>query len=98
MYSAVSQGPVSRGTPCVPRHYRTSLFMSELKLMLPPEIDPEEAILLLSIKLYEAGRLSLGQAAELAGYSKRTFLELLGKQGVPAIDYPPAELADELGD
>jgi hypothetical protein len=36
---------------------------------LPTEIDAEEARLLLAIKLYEMGRLSLGQAAQLAGYS-----------------------------
>ncbi len=70
--------------------------MSELKLMLPPEIDPEEATLLLGVKLFETGRLSLGQAAELTGYSKRTFMELLSKQGVPISAYPAGELAGEL--
>lgn len=33
----------------------------------------------LAAKLYEMGTLSGGQAAELVGVSKRTFLELLGK-------------------
>lgn len=70
--------------------------MNLLHLTLPPGVDPEEAQLLLSIKLFEVGKLSLGQAAALAGYSKRTYMELLGKREVPIIDYPADELADEL--
>ena len=53
--------------------------MTELKVQLPPEVQNEEAKLLLMIKLFETGRLSLGQAAKFAGYSKRAFMELLGK-------------------
>jgi predicted HTH domain antitoxin len=45
------------------------------------EVSEEEARLLLAIKLYELGRLSLGQSAKLAGYSKRAFIELLEKYG-----------------
>jgi predicted HTH domain antitoxin len=57
--------------------------MTTLVVELPTEIDAEEARLLLAIKLYEMGRLSLGQAAQLAGYSKPAFMELLGKYGAP---------------
>ena len=66
--------------------------MNELKIELPPNISTSEARLLLTIKLFETGKLSLGQAAKLAGYSKRTFIELLGKMGVPAINYPDEDL------
>jgi len=52
--------------------------------------------LLLAIKLFETGHLSLGQAANLAGYSRPAFMELLGKQGVPLFDYPADDLRDEL--
>jgi predicted HTH domain antitoxin len=71
--------------------------MITLYLELPPEISPEDAKVLLAIKLWEIGRLSLGQAAAVAGYSKRTFMEILGKQGVPIFDYNPEELAVEQG-
>lgn len=71
--------------------------MKMLQVELPPEVSEEEARLLLAIKLYEVGRLTLGQAAKLAGYSKRTFLELLGRYGVPVIAYPPEELREEVG-
>ncbi len=69
----------------------------EMKLELPPEVPVEEARLLLMVKLFETGRLSLGQAAKLAGYSKRAFMELLGKLGVPVFDYPAEDLQEEAG-
>ena len=55
--------------------------MNQLTVELPPNISIKEARLLLVVKLFETGKLSLGQAAKLAGYSKRTFIELLGKMG-----------------
>jgi predicted HTH domain antitoxin len=70
--------------------------MNALQVQLPPDIPVEEARLLLMIKLFETGRLSLGQAAKLAGYSKPTFIELLGKLGVPVIDYPAEDLQQEI--
>lgn len=70
--------------------------MSELRLELPPEIEVEEARLLLTVKLFERGRLSLGQAAKLAGYSKRAFIEVLGRMGVAVLDHPADDLAGEI--
>ena len=70
-------------------------MMNELKVDLPPEVSVEEARLLLMVKLFETGRLSLGQAAKLAGHSKRAFMELLGKLGVPVFDYPAEDLQEE---
>ena len=69
--------------------------MSSFQLELPPEIDEREASLFLSFKLWEMGKLSLGQSARLAGYSKRTFMELLGKYGIPVFRYPSEDLEDE---
>lgn len=70
--------------------------MNPLEVQLPPDIPVEEARLLLMVKLFETGKLTLGQTASLAGYSKPTFIELLGKLGVPVIDYPPEELEQEM--
>jgi len=70
--------------------------MNALTVELPLDIPVEEARFLLTIKLFEVGRLSLGQAAKLAGYSKPTFIEVIGKLGVPAIDYPVEELQQEI--
>jgi predicted HTH domain antitoxin len=70
--------------------------MKAFQMELPPEVSEDEARLLLAIKLYELGRLSLGQSAKLAGYSKRAFIELLGKYGVPVVAYSPEELRGEV--
>jgi predicted HTH domain antitoxin len=70
--------------------------MNALQIQLPPEIPIEEARLLLMVKLFETGKLSLGQAADLSGYSKPTFIELLSKLGVAIIDYSPEELEQEM--
>ncbi len=70
--------------------------MSTLTVELPADVLPSEAQLYLSMKLFEVGKLSLGQAAEVAGYSKRAYIEVLGRHGVPVIDYPPEDLDEEL--
>ena len=70
--------------------------MNELKIELPANITVDEARLLLTIKLFETNKLSLGQAAKLAGYSKRTFIELLGKMGIPIVNYPAEDLEREI--
>jgi len=70
--------------------------MNALTVELPLDIPVEEARFLLTIKLFEVGKLSLGQAAKLAGYSKPKFIEILGKLGVPVIDYPVEELQQEI--
>jgi predicted HTH domain antitoxin len=71
--------------------------MSELRVQLPEDLAVDEARLLLSIKLFETGHLSLGKAAEMAGYPKIAFMELLGQRGVPVINYPAEELEREMG-
>ncbi len=69
----------------------------ELTLDLPSNLTKDEAQTLLAVKLYEPERASLGQAAKLAGYSKRAFIEILGRYKVPVINYSPDELREELG-
>ena len=69
----------------------------ELTLDLPGNVSKDEAQTLLAVKLYEDERISLGQAARLAGYSKRAFMEILGRHKVPVFNYSPDELRGELG-
>ena len=69
---------------------------NQLTIDLPVDITLQEARFLLAAKLFEIGRISLGQAAELADYSKATFMELLGKVGIPAFDYPAEGLEKEM--
>lgn len=58
--------------------------MRILELNLPNTIkqSDEELQLLIAAKLYENGTLSSGQAAEVAGLSKRQFIEVLGNYQV----------------
>ena len=56
----------------------------ELKVDLPTGLSGDEAKVLLAIKLYEIGKASLGQAAKIAGCSKRAFMDTLGQYQVHA--------------
>lgn len=60
------------------------------------EIDSHEALMAIATKLYEKGKLSLGQAAELVGLSKKSFLEIVGSYGVNALNYTPEELENDV--
>ncbi len=72
--------------------------MKKLTLNIPDNIDLEswEVLMLIATKHYEQGKLSLGQAAELAGLTKRTFAELLGKYNVSIFNYPSSDLARDV--
>ena len=72
--------------------------MKNIALSIPDTIDlsNQEAAMIIASKLYEQGKLSSGQAAELAGYSKRTFLELLSKYNVPLFNYDPDEIVTDI--
>ena len=63
---------------------------------LPPFVNAVEGRLMMALKFYELGRLSLGQAAEVAGYTKRAFMDVLGQYGIPVANYPASELASEV--
>ncbi len=69
----------------------------ELTLELPSNLTKDDARTLLAVKLYETERASLGQAARIAGYSKRAFIEILGKNNVSIFNYSPDDLREELG-
>ena len=79
------------------RHEEPMLNTVELKLELPANLTKDEVQTLLAVKLFEIGRVTLGQAAKLSGFSKRAFIEILGRQQVPVVNYSPDELRQELG-
>jgi predicted HTH domain antitoxin len=72
--------------------------MRTLHINLPDnvELSQQEASTALAAQLYDIGKLSLGQAAELAGYSKSTFMELLSNYGVSVFNYPSDELDNDI--
>lgn len=68
--------------------------MKETTLHIPKDFDLDEVETkkFLAAKLYEAEKLSLGQAAEMAGLSKTEFTEILSDYGVSLINYSSAEI------
>jgi predicted HTH domain antitoxin len=70
---------------------------TEFKVDLPSSLSVDEAKMLLAVKLYEVGKVSIGQAANIAGYSKRAFMEILGRYNVPIFTCSPEELRADLG-
>lgn len=50
----------------------------------------------LALRLFEDRHVTLVQAARLAGMTAGEFMSQLGEAGVPAVDYPPEELKDEI--
>lgn len=61
--------------------------MRTIQLQIPDDVDLKEYdfSMIIAAKLYEDGKLSAGQAADIAGLSKRTFIELLGRYGVSVL-------------
>jgi predicted HTH domain antitoxin len=49
-----------------------------------------------TLHLFGEGRMTLSRASKVAGLSIEEFMELLAQAGIPAVDYPPEELMDEL--
>jgi len=72
--------------------------MKTLSLNIPAGLDigPSELAIFVASRLYENGKLSLGQAAEMAGLTKRTFIELLGRYNVSVFNYPASDLAKDV--
>lgn len=72
--------------------------MRQITLNIPDfvNLDDKDISMILASKLYEGGKLSLGQAAAVAGISKRSFAELLGKYGVSLFNYPVSDLSRDV--
>ncbi len=71
--------------------------MQTLQIQLPGTInsDIQEIQMLLAGKLYEKGVLSVEQAAQMTGLSKRTFMELLGQHQVSVLNYPAEDIMQD---
>lgn len=72
--------------------------MRTLQLKIPDSVEKNdnELSMIIASKLYEDGTLSSGQAAELAGLSKRAFIELLGKYGVSVFSTLAEDLESDI--
>lgn len=72
--------------------------MRTIQLHIPEDLDlkDHDVSMIIAAKLYEDGKLSSGQAAEIAGLSKRAFIELLGKYGVSVFSNSVSELHSDI--
>lgn len=72
--------------------------MKVLTLNVPDSLNMNnrDIAILLASKLYEEAKISLGQAAELAGLTKRIFAELLGNFIVSIFNYPASDLSRDI--
>jgi predicted HTH domain antitoxin len=72
--------------------------MKTFTLNLPDSIDLDnkDISMLIATRLYEQGKLSLGQAADLAGLTKRTFAELLAKYDISIFNFPASDIAKDV--
>jgi predicted HTH domain antitoxin len=61
--------------------------MATLVLTLPAGVTESDAKLGLAISFWREQRLTLGQAAKLAGIGKAEFMAELGKRQIPIFDY-----------
>ena len=72
--------------------------MKTITIHIPDTVDfdDKEALMVIASRLYEKGKLTLGQAAEIVGLSKRAFMEILGSYGVSVFNYPSSDLDRDL--
>lgn len=72
--------------------------MNVLTVHLPDSLKMNdfELKMMIATKLFEDGKLSSGQAAEIVGISKRSFVEILGKYNVSLFGYDFDELVEDL--
>ncbi len=72
--------------------------MRTLTLNIPDtvDLDNHEVLMLVASRLYEQGKLSLGQAANMAGITKRAFAEILYNYNVSIFNFPASELTRDV--
>jgi predicted HTH domain antitoxin len=68
--------------------------MRTFEINIPENVELEEkdVVKFLAAKLYESGKLSLGQAADMAGLSKFSFAEILADYDVSIFNYPASDI------
>ncbi len=75
------------------------MIIRKIEVNMPGCLDlkDHDFLMIIAAKLYEKVKLSAGQAAQLAGLSKRTFIEMLGKYGVSVFTTSISDLHSDIG-
>jgi predicted HTH domain antitoxin len=74
------------------------MIMKTILLNIPDsvELNDRDAKMLLASRLYEKGKLTLGQASEIVGLTKETFMELLSDYDVAVINHPCSDIENDI--
>ncbi len=83
-------------TEVVSSHNHVMTATVELNLPESVRLSGDELKLILAAKLFDLGELSSGQAAKMAGITRREFLESVGKYGVSIFQYDAEEFKEDL--
>jgi predicted HTH domain antitoxin len=70
--------------------------IKEIKLKVPRIVSEKEARIILSTQLYNEGKITLKQAADIAELSVWDLLHELGKRGISFTNITPEDLKEEL--
>jgi len=72
--------------------------MKTIHFQVPDDVDLKdyEYPMIIAAKLYEDGKLSSGQAAQIAGLSKRAFIELLGRYKISVFSSSLSDLHSDI--
>lgn len=68
----------------------------ELQIPENLKITDDEIKMIVAARLFDIGELSSGQAAKMAGITKREFIESVGKYGVSIFQYSAEELREDI--
>jgi predicted HTH domain antitoxin len=70
----------------------------KITVNLPENVELKEFdfIVYVATKLYEDGLVTVGQAAEMSGLSKKSFIEILGKYGVSLFSESEDDLLNDI--
>lgn len=72
------------------------MYSVEIKLPDSINLNKFELSFFVASKLFEEGRISSGEAAEIVGLSKRAFIESVGKYGISIFPDSIIELYKEI--
>lgn len=68
--------------------------MKTLTIEIPDSINEHDLLMQMAGLLFEKGLVSSGQAAEMVGIDKVTFLETIGRYGFSVFGETPEEIAN----
>jgi predicted HTH domain antitoxin len=68
-----------------------------LQLNIPDKanLDPNDVSKFLAAKLYEAGKLTLAQGAQMVGMRTSDFADILSQYGVSLFNYPASDITKD---